>query len=307
MHMSYWRFAAMIATSTVVMFGLMYLNTYALAHVYWSETRAWMALLMGATMAIIMLSYMLNMYKNKAVNIGIFIGSVLVFAGSLWLVRSQATITGVDYMKAMIPHHSIAILTSERAQISDPRVRKLADEIIEAQRKEISEMQYLVEDLEGAPQQGDTEAQGDRSLPELVPASEAIQTPELSTTDLSTMRAAEYEKVIGSGPHCRFAYSTADSAILAATVSPEGRVARGAIKIHGRLVEVAAEGTSTFDELAGTAEFTAEGVRISVMPLADSGESRDGETWFPAQLHFELDQGLQADYRGWYKCRLPEV
>ena len=55
-----------------------------------------------------------------------------------------------EYMKAMIPHHSIAILTSERAQISDPRVRKLADEIIEAQRREIAEMKYLIRDLERA-------------------------------------------------------------------------------------------------------------------------------------------------------------
>ncbi len=53
--MSYWRFAAMIATSTVVMFVLMYLNTYALEHLFWSETRVYMAILMGATMAVIML------------------------------------------------------------------------------------------------------------------------------------------------------------------------------------------------------------------------------------------------------------
>ncbi|WEX07875.1 DUF305 domain-containing protein [Chelativorans sp. AA-79] len=146
--MSYWRFAAMIATSTVVMYGLMYLNTYALEHVFWSETRAWMALLMGATMAVIMLAYMLGMYKKRAVNLAIFGGSVALFALSLWLVRSQATIGDIEYMKAMIPHHSIAIMTSERSQISDPRVRKLADEIIEAQEREIAEMKYLIRDLE---------------------------------------------------------------------------------------------------------------------------------------------------------------
>ena len=146
--MSYWRFAAMIATSTVVMYGLMYLNTYAIEHIFWSETRAWMALLMGATMAVIMLGYMMGMYKNMPLNLLIFGGSVVVFAGSLWLVRSQATVDDVDFMRAMIPHHSIAIMTSERSQISDPRVRKLADEIIEAQEREISEMKYLIRDLE---------------------------------------------------------------------------------------------------------------------------------------------------------------
>jgi uncharacterized protein (DUF305 family) len=145
--MSYWRFAAMIATSTVVMYGLMYLNTYAFEHVFWSETRAWMALVMGATMSVIMLGYMLGMYKKKILNLAIFGGAVVVFALALWLVRSQATIDDAEYMKAMIPHHSIAIMTSKRAQISDARVRKLADEIIESQEREIAEMKYLVSDL----------------------------------------------------------------------------------------------------------------------------------------------------------------
>lgn len=92
--MSYLRFAAMIATSTLVMYGLMYINTYAWEHVSFSETRAYMAILMGATMAVIMLGYMLAMYKNTKVNIAIFLGSVLVFAGALWLVRSQASSAG---------------------------------------------------------------------------------------------------------------------------------------------------------------------------------------------------------------------
>ena len=148
MEMSYWRFAAMIATSTVVMYGLMYLNTYALEHVFWSETRAWMALLMGATMAVIMLGYMMGMYKKKMLNLAIFGGAIIVFALALWSVRSQATVDDAEYMKAMIPHHSIAIMTSKRAQISDARVRKLADEIVESQEREIAEMKYLVSDLE---------------------------------------------------------------------------------------------------------------------------------------------------------------
>ena len=149
--MSYWRFFAMIITSTVVMFGLMYLNTYAIDHVFFSETRSYMALYMGAVMAVIMLAFMLGMYSNRGVNIAIFAGSALVFAVSLFLVRSQSTVDDTAWMRAMIPHHSIAILTSERAQISDPRVRKLADDIIEAQRLEIDEMKALIADLEGGP------------------------------------------------------------------------------------------------------------------------------------------------------------
>ncbi|MEX2672435.1 MAG: DUF305 domain-containing protein [Phycisphaeraceae bacterium] len=145
----YLRFAGMIATSTLAMFGLMYLNTYASDHLTFSETRTYMALVMGATMAVIMLAFMTHMLKNWRMNTGIVVGSVIVFALALWLVRSQATVGDVSYMKAMIPHHSIAIMTSERAQIRDPRVRELADEIIESQRREIAEMKLLIEDLEG--------------------------------------------------------------------------------------------------------------------------------------------------------------
>ena len=145
---SYLRFAAMIATSTVVMFGLMYLNTYSFGHLFFSETRLYMALLMGASMAIVMLSFMWNMYSVRRVNLAIYLLSAVVFAGSLWLVRSQATIDQVSYMRAMIPHHSIAILTSERATIEDPRVRELADEIIAAQRREIEEMKMLIAELD---------------------------------------------------------------------------------------------------------------------------------------------------------------
>jgi hypothetical protein len=151
--MTYRRFLAMIATSTVVMFGLMYLNTYELSHVWWSQTRAWMALLMGATMAIVMLGFMWKMYGNVQRNLLIVGLAIGAFAGSLWLVRSQATVSDVGYMEAMIPHHSIAIMTSRRANISDPRVRKLANGIIDAQVREIGEMEKLIADIEA---NGDT-------------------------------------------------------------------------------------------------------------------------------------------------------
>lgn len=156
--MSYTRFAAMIVTSTVVMFILMYLNTYVLNHVEFSQTRMWMALVMGAAMALIMLGFMWGMYKNRAINIGIVAGSIAVFALSLWLVRSQETVGDVAYMKAMIPHHSIAILTSRRADIDDPEVRKLADEIIDAQVREIAEMKRHIARLQGNPPMPEAEA-----------------------------------------------------------------------------------------------------------------------------------------------------
>ncbi|WP_226036779.1 DUF305 domain-containing protein [Aquibacillus saliphilus] len=144
----YLKFAGMVLTSTIVMFIFKYLSTFQFNHVFFSETRAYMAILMGATMAIIMLIFMRHMLKNRKINIGIVAGSLVVFFLSLFLLRSQTIVDDTDYMEAMIPHHSIALLTSERAEITDPRVRELADEIIKAQRKEIDEMKNLIEDLE---------------------------------------------------------------------------------------------------------------------------------------------------------------
>jgi uncharacterized protein (DUF305 family) len=149
--MSYRRFLVMIASSTVVMYGLMFLNAFAADHLEYSQTRMWMALLMGAAMAVLMLAFMWGMYRNKRLNVLLMIGAVLVFAGSLWLVRSQATVGDVSYMRAMIPHHSIALLTSERAHIKDPEVRRLADSIIETQKREIAEMKRHIARLEASP------------------------------------------------------------------------------------------------------------------------------------------------------------
>jgi len=154
--MNYVRFGVMIATATIVMSGLMYLNTYAFDDVWFSQTRVWMAILMGAVMAIIMLSFMLNMYKNNRINIAIVVAAIALFVGALWLVRSQKTVYDVAYTKAMIPHHSIAILTSQRAHIRDSRVRKLADQIIESQVREIEEMKQSIADLEQSPVPADT-------------------------------------------------------------------------------------------------------------------------------------------------------
>jgi magnesium-transporting ATPase (P-type) len=145
---NYLKFFAMIATSMVAMFFLMYTHSYQIIDHFWfSETRFFMTLIMAGSMIIIMLLYMLNMYKKRGANIAIIGLGIVLITGGIGLVRSQVTVTGVDYMEGMIPHHSIAILTSERAQIKDVRVRKLANEIIKAQRREIMEMQWLINDI----------------------------------------------------------------------------------------------------------------------------------------------------------------
>jgi peptidoglycan/LPS O-acetylase OafA/YrhL len=147
----YRKFAAMILAASVLMFGLMYLNTWQASHVWFSQTRLFMTLIMAGAMALVMLAFMRGMYRDRRRNVAIVVIGIGLIAGGLWLVRSQATVGDVAWMKAMIPHHSIAILTSERAAIRDPRVRRLADEIIQTQRREIAEMEALIAALERSP------------------------------------------------------------------------------------------------------------------------------------------------------------
>lgn len=287
--MSYWRFAAMIATSTVVMFGLMYLNTYLISHVFWSETRAYMALLMGAMMAIIMLAFMLSMYSSKAINTAIFAGAAIAFAGSLWLVRSQATVGDTSFMRAMIPHHSIAIMTSSRANITDPRVRKLADEIIYAQDKEIAEMRYLINEIE---------ASGDASRPEAPPSpsivslDEALSTAHVAVIDPGFLTEEEIAQLLPGGAACSFNYTTASPPSL--VLGDVDGAAAGLVKLSGDLVRI---------EQTAPGELGTEGLTIRLGPAGEA-ETLEGVGAEPVELTMtlELDAGLTAGYRGFYSC-----
>jgi hypothetical protein len=146
---NYTKFFLMLGSSFIAMYITMYLNTYEFDHMYFSLTRFYMTCLGISTMAVIMWFFMRKMYNNKKKNIAILAGSFILFVGALGLVRTQAPIIGdVLWMKAMIPHHSIAILTSERADIKDPKVKKLAEDIIKAQKKEIEEMKAMIKRLE---------------------------------------------------------------------------------------------------------------------------------------------------------------
>ena len=145
----YTKFVGMLAASFVAMYITMYLNTYEWDHVWFSLTRFYMVCLGIAAMTIIMFVAMRGMYKNKKKNIAIVLGSIVLFVSALTLVREQkSTVGDVLWMKAMIPHHSIAILTSKRADIKDPEAKKLAEEIIEAQLREIAQMKKIIYRLE---------------------------------------------------------------------------------------------------------------------------------------------------------------
>lgn len=231
--MAYTRFFLMIATSTLLMLGLMYLNTYLVSHVFWSETRAYMALVMGAVMAFVMLAFMLGMYKNRTANIAIFAGSVVVFAGALWLVRSQVTVQDRSYMSAMIPHHSIAIMTSSRANLTDPRVRELADSIVFAQDKEIAEMRYLIADIAS---NGEAQPGPAAATPELTDAAEALSTEVVATVDPEFLTEEDIAKVFPNGAACRFTYTETSPPVL---VTGDNSAL---IRISGDLVRLEADG-----------------------------------------------------------------
>ncbi|MFS4418213.1 DUF305 domain-containing protein [Maribacter sp. 2307ULW6-5] len=145
---AYTTFLLMLLTSGAAMYTTMYFNSYVWEHVYFSWTRLYMTCLGVAAMALVMFFYMRKMYKNREKNMAIVIVSVLVMVLATYLVRQQKPIGDVRWMQAMIPHHSIAILTSTRAQLEDEEVRKLATEIIEAQKREIEEMKAHLKRLE---------------------------------------------------------------------------------------------------------------------------------------------------------------
>jgi hypothetical protein len=143
----YLRFAAMILTGMVVMYWIMFVSAWDVSHVRFSQSRVFMALTMGGAMGLVMLGWMLNMYKSAKANVAVVVASLLLLGGGVFLDRSQSTVQDTAFMSAMIPHHSMAITRSEKAQISDVRVCELAVEISEAQRREIFEMEWLIEDI----------------------------------------------------------------------------------------------------------------------------------------------------------------
>ena len=276
--MTYTRFALMIATSTVVMFGLMYLNTYAFEHVFYSETRAWMALLMGGTMAFVMMAFMFAMYPNKGANLAILAGAIVIAGVALWLVRSQITISGPSYMRAMIPHHSIAVMTSERAGIEDPRVRKLADAIIGAQQKEIAEMRYLIADIE---ENGPASEIYEDPAARPGTVEDALNTTLLGELDPAPLTRDEAGRIIT--PECGFARTAAADPILWIA---EGGAA--AMKLNGVLIALEAQEDG---------QFSAPGVSLRLRDLPDPDWRSN------AELVFALENGPTVGYRGFDTCR----
>jgi hypothetical protein len=168
----YLRFGAMILTSMVLMYFVMFVGSWELSHVRFSQSRVFMALTMGGTMGLVMLGWMLNMYKSVKGNIAIVAVSLLLLAGGIALDRTQATVGDVSFMRAMIPHHSLAITRSERFDVKDVRVCELAVEISEAQRREILEMDWLIDDIQENGTASTPEEAREREVPDFTRSAE---------------------------------------------------------------------------------------------------------------------------------------
>lgn len=143
----YLRFGAMILTAMVVMYWTMFISSWEFSHIRFSQSRIFMTFTMGGTMGLIMLSWMLNMYRNTKANVVIILLSFILFGAGVVFDRSQITVNDIAFMRGMIPHHSLAITRSERSQINDVRVCNLTYDISEAQRREILEMEWLINDI----------------------------------------------------------------------------------------------------------------------------------------------------------------
>ena len=137
-----------MVVSFIIMFSVMFLNVDEANHIYISTTRIYMALLMVSPMAIVMMLMMGKMYPHKKLNTGIMLGALVLFALVLTGLRTQTPISDVQYMKAMIPHHSSAIMVSKHANLQDPEVKKLSEGIIASQEKEIAEMKAILERMD---------------------------------------------------------------------------------------------------------------------------------------------------------------
>jgi hypothetical protein len=284
---SYGWFFAMVGTSTVLMFGLMFINSYSVEHLYWSETRFYMTIVMGATMAIVMLLFMLNMYKSTLANVAIFAGSIVIFAGALWLVRSQVTVQDESWMSAMIPHHSIAIMTSERAETTDPRVSALAAEIVTAQNREISEMRYLIDDISQNGEAGPEWPLGEAERPaQLESLQDAIATPIIAGIRPAPLATDEINSALGSAGECTFIRAVNANPILVT----DGN-GTGVAKISGSLVTFAADGPVNSGGL-----LTADGGQLTLTPGDADGDD--------ATLLFELtgEQPLAVGFTGYWNC-----
>lgn len=131
----------------VIMYLVMFTMIARLEHFYFNLNTLYMTLMMVTPMAAVMLLLMNSMYENKRANLAIIVGSLVLFGASFIAMRTQAAIGDKELIRGMIPHHSGAILMCEQASLRDPEVVALCNGIVEAQEREVSQMQAILDRL----------------------------------------------------------------------------------------------------------------------------------------------------------------
>lgn len=140
----YGRLALMAVLSFISMYVLMYAMVNTFANVLPNVNQVYMAGLMTMPMILIELVVMGAMYMNRRTNAMVVAGLALFF----WFIRQQTLVTDRQFLKSMIPHHSAAILMCQEADITDPELKKLCDEIVTGQQREIEQMEAKLKELD---------------------------------------------------------------------------------------------------------------------------------------------------------------
>ena len=279
--MSPTRFASMVLTMTAMLFALMYIGAYSTEHLYFSETRFFTSLLMGAAITVILVAFAGSPFRSRTATLGLLLATGVVGLGALWLVRSQYTVSGPSYLRAMIPHQSVAILTSERAGIRDARVRRLADGIIAAQGREIAEMAFLIAHVS----EGEVLDSAYRDPPAQVGTlQDALSSVRLASLDLESLTVAEARRAGVVAARCVFRQSRTGDPVL--WIGEDGAAAA---RLNGTILALAPSGGMSFG---------AQGITMSldILPV-DHADWRGN-----AELVFRLRAGHMVGYRGHSDC-----
>ncbi|AOO81609.1 DUF305 domain-containing protein [Bosea vaviloviae] len=140
----YRRFAVELTLDFIAMYVVMYAMIATLRHFHFNLNNVYMTLMMLAPMSIIMLVSMRSMFPSRRLNLLIGAGAIAIFLASFAAMRTQAGVDNADFLRAMIPHHSGAILMCEQASITDVEITALCREIVASQQKEIAQMEAIL-------------------------------------------------------------------------------------------------------------------------------------------------------------------
>jgi uncharacterized protein (DUF305 family) len=140
----YWRLAIELLIDFAIMYLVMYSMIATLDHFHLNLNNVYMTLMMVAPMAVVMLVAMRSMFPSRRLNLIVAALAVAGFAIGWFGMRTQAAIGNSEFLRAMIPHHSGAVLMCEQAPVTDPEIVALCRQIVESQQREIAQMEAIL-------------------------------------------------------------------------------------------------------------------------------------------------------------------